>query len=134
MKAISEMNIPDDMRYTEDHEWAKEAGDVIRIGISDYAQDQLGDIVFVELPEVGSIFKKGEEFGTVESVKAASELFMPVGGEVTAINENLAEQPELVNKDPYGGGWMIDIKPGDADELASLMDKAAYLDMLGEEE
>ncbi len=130
MKAISEMNIPDDMRYTEDHEWAKETGDIIRVGISDYAQDQLGDIVFVELPEVGSTFEKGEEFGTVESVKAASELFMPVGGEVTAINEDLADKPELVNQDPYDGGWMIDIKPGDAKELTRLMDKNAYLEML----
>ena len=94
MKAISELNLPEDVRYTDDHEWAKKNGDVVRMGISDYAQDQLGDIVFVELPEVGSSFDKGEEFGTVESVKAVSELYMPMGGEVTAVNEALADAPE----------------------------------------
>jgi glycine cleavage system H protein len=87
MKAISELNLPEDVRYTDDHEWAKNNGGTIRIGISDYAQDQLGDIVFVELPEVGSTFEKGDEFGTVESVKAVSELYMPIGGEVTAVND-----------------------------------------------
>jgi glycine cleavage system H protein len=130
MKAISELNLPDDVRYTDDHEWAKENGDVVRIGISDYAQDQLGDIVFVELPEVGSTFGKGDEFGTVESVKAVSELYMPIGGEVTAINETLADQPELVNSDPYDGGWMLEVKASDPAELAALKSKADYLEML----
>ena len=130
MKAINELNLPEDVKYTDDHEWAKADGEIIRIGISDYAQDQLGDIVFVELPEVGSTFEKGEEFGTVESVKAVSELYMPIGGEVTAINEALADEPERVNSDPYGGGWMIDIKASDPAELDALKSKADYLEML----
>jgi glycine cleavage system H protein len=130
MKATSELNLPEDVRYTDDHEWAKKNGDVVRMGISDYAQDQLGDIVFVELPEVGSSFDKGEEFGTVESVKAVSELYMPIGGEVTAINEALADEPELVNSDPYNGGWMIEIKASDPAELEAMKSKADYLEML----
>ncbi len=128
MKAISELNLPEDVRYTDDHEWAKKNGDVVRMGVSDYAQDQLGDIVFVELPEVGSSFDKGDEFGTVESVKAVSELYMPIGGEVTAINEALADEPELVNSDPYNGGWMI--KASDPAELEAMKSKADYLEML----
>lgn len=130
MKAISELKLPDDVKYTDDHEWAKSEGGGVRIGISDYAQDQLGDIVFVELPEVGSTFAKGEEFGTVESVKAVSELYMPIGGEVTAINDTLADEPERVNNDPYAKGWMIEVKAGDATELEALKSKAEYLEML----
>jgi glycine cleavage system H protein len=130
MKEISELNLPEDVRYADDHEWAKKSGDTVRIGISDYAQDQLGDIVFVELPEVGSTFNKGDEFGTVESVKAVSELYMPIGGEVTAINETLTDEPELVNTDPYGGGWMIEVKAGDPAEMDSLKSKTDYLQML----
>ena len=130
MKAINELNLPEDVRYTDDHEWAKKNGDVVRIGISDYAQDQLGDIVFVELPEVGSTFDKGEEFGTVESVKAVSELYMPMAGEITAINEALADAPETVNSDPYEGGWMIEIKASDPAELDAMKSKADYLEML----
>ena len=130
MKAISELNLPEDVRYTDDHEWVKKNGDVVRMGISDYAQDQLGDIVFVELPDVGSTFDKGEEFGTVESVKAVSELYMPMGGEVTAINEALADAPETVNSDPYDGGWMIEIKASDPAELEAMKSKADYLEML----
>jgi glycine cleavage system H protein len=130
MKAISELNLPEDVRYTDDHEWAKNNGGTIRIGISDYAQDQLGDIVFVELPEVGSTFEKGDEFGTVESVKAVSELYMPMGGEVTAVNDTLADEPERVNNDPYDGGWMMDIKASDPAELDALKTKADYLEML----
>ena len=130
MKTIDELNLPEDIRYTDDHEWAKQNGDTVRIGISDYAQDQLGDIVFVELPEVGDSFDKGEEFGTVESVKAVSELYMPMGGEITAINDTLADEPELVNSDPYNGGWMIELKANDAAELEALKSKADYLEML----
>ncbi|MGA6927618.1 MAG: glycine cleavage system protein GcvH [Desulfosarcina sp.] len=130
MKAISELKLPEDLNYTDDHEWAKKTGDVVRIGISDYAQDQLGDIVFVELPEVGSTFDKGEEFGTVESVKAVSELYMPIGGEVTAVNEALADAPETVNSDPYEGGWMIEVKASDSAELDALKPHADYLEML----
>jgi glycine cleavage system H protein len=130
MKEINELHFPDDVRYTEDHEWARQEGDLVKVGVSDYAQDQLGDIVFVELPEVGASFGKGDEFGTVESVKAVSELYMPVGGEITAVNVDLEERPELVNKDPYAGGWMIELRPGNSGETDSLMDRDVYLDML----
>lgn len=130
MKEISELAFPDDLRFTEDHEWAKQDGDTVKIGISDYAQDQLGDIVFVELPTVGDTFDKGGEFGTVESVKAVSELYMPMGGEIVAISEALEDTPESVNNAPYTDGWMIEIKPANPDEYNALMDKAAYLDML----
>jgi glycine cleavage system H protein len=130
MKEIDELVFPDDLRYAKDHEWARPEGDVIRCGISDYAQNQLGDIVFVELPEVGGTFSKGDSFGTVESVKAVVELYMPVGGEVVAVNEALAASPGLVNEQPYGEGWMIRIKPADPGELDLLLSKAAYLEML----
>ncbi len=130
MKEIDELNLPDDLKYAEDHEWAKSDGGKIKIGINDYAQDQLGDIVFVELPQVGDSFAKGEEFGTVESVKAVSELFMPIGGEIVAINENLEDTPESVNNSPYDEGWMVEISPSDASELDSMMDKASYIKML----
>ena len=130
MKAISELNLPEDVNYTDDHEWVKAEGDVYRIGISDYAQDQLGDIVFVELPEIGETFEIGDEFGTVESVKAVSELYMPISGEVTQMNEALADEPERVNKDPYGGGWMLEIKAADPGQMDSLKSKAEYIEML----
>ena len=130
MKELSELNLPEDVKYAEDHEWVKLSGDTAKIGISDYAQDQLGDIVFVELPEVGDSFAKGDEFGTLESVKAVSELYMPVGGEVTAINEALEDAPELVNNAPYGDGWMIEIKVADPSEADALMDKGAYIEAL----
>ncbi|NVM25232.1 MAG: glycine cleavage system protein GcvH [Desulfobacterales bacterium] len=131
MKSIDELNLPEDCRYTQDHEWARPEGDKVRVGISDYAQDQLDDIVFVELPQVGDTFEKGQEFGTVESVKAVSELYMPVGGEVIAINPALEDSPQLVNKSPYGEGWMIDVKPADPTEMDALLNKQAYLEMLG---
>ena len=130
MKEINQLNLPDNLHYAEDHEWAKQDGDNIRVGIDDYAQDQLGDIVFVELPQVGDKLAKGDVFGTVESVKAVSELFMPIGGEIIAINKNLEESPELVNTSPYDDGWMIDVKPTDTAELESMMTKDAYLEML----
>lgn len=130
MKEIDELNLPDDLRYAKDHEWTRLEDDKVKIGIDDYAQDQLGDIVFVELPEVGATFSKGEEFGTVESVKAVSELFMPIGGEILAINTALEETPEHVNNSPYDEGWMIEIKPSDVAEMDALMDKEAYIKML----
>ena len=130
MKEISELKLPDDMRYTEDHEWTRPEGDKVRSGISDYAQDQLGDIVFVELPQVGDSLKKGEEFGTVESVKAVAELYMPIGGEVLAVNSALDDSPEMINKDPYQDRWMIEVKADDPTELDVLMTKDAYLEML----
>jgi glycine cleavage system H protein len=130
MKEISQLNLPENVRFTEDHEWSRKEGGVIRVGIDDYAQDQLGDVVFVELPQIGDTFAKGDVFGSVESVKAVSELFMPVGGEISAINKNLEESPELVNTSPYEEGWMIDVKPDDPGELDALMTNDAYLEML----
>ena len=130
MKELSELNLPEDVRYTKDHEWARRKGDTFQIGITDFAQDQLGDIVFVELPEPGDIFQSGDEFGTVESVKAVSELFMPLGGEVKTINEVLEDSPELVNNAPYTEGWMLELAATDPSEFDQLMDRAAYLEML----
>jgi len=130
MKELSEVNLPEDVRYTKDHEWARKKGETFQIGVSDFAQDQLGDIVFVELPEVGDRFESGDEFGTVESVKAVSELFMPLGGEVVTINEALEDAPELVNTAPYTEGWMLEIKASDPAEYDKMMDRDAYLDML----
>jgi glycine cleavage system H protein len=130
MKEISELNLPDDLRYAEDHEWARSEGGNIRVGIDDYAQDQLGDIVYVDLPQVGDTFSKGEEFGSVESVKAVSELYLPVGGEVIEINTKLEDSPELVNGSPYDDGWMVLVKPDNSAELDALMNKDAYLEML----
>ncbi len=130
MKEIDGLNLPDDVRYAEDHEWIRSEGDKVRIGISDYAQDQLGDIVFVELPQSGDTFEKGEEFGTVESVKAVSELYMPIGGEIISVNTALEESPDLVNQSPYNDGWMIEVKPSDSAELEALITLDAYLEML----
>ena len=130
MKELNELNFPDDVRYAESHEWARIDGDKVIVGISDYAQDQLGDIVFVELPEVGDTFNKGEEFGTVESVKAVSELYMPVAGEIIAINSSLEDAPEKVNNSPYGDGWMIEVKADNSSEIDGLMDNNAYLGTL----
>jgi len=130
MKEISELNFPEELRYAEDHEWAKAQSGNVVVGISDYAQDQLGDVVFVELPQVGDTFAKGDEFGTVESVKAVSELYMPVGGEIVAVNTALEDSPELVNNEPYSGGWMIEVKVQDVAELDALMKRDAYLEML----
>ncbi len=130
MKELNELSFPDDVRYAESHEWARSEGDRVKVGITDYAQDQLGDIVFVELPEVGETFDKGEEFGTVESVKAVSELYLPVAGEVVAVNSSLEESPEKVNNTPYGDGWMIEVKADNPSELDGLMSKEAYLETL----
>jgi len=130
MKEITELNFPEDVRYSESHEWVKAEGEIAKLGITDYAQDQLGDIVFVELPDVGESFEKGAEFGTVESVKAVSELYMPVSGEIVAINDALEDAPELVNNKPFADGWMIEVKLDDSSELDALMDKNAYLSIL----
>ena len=130
MKELNELNFPAEVRYAESHEWARSEADRVKIGISDYAQDQLGDIVFVELPEVGDTLGKGEEFGTVESVKAVSELYMPLAGEIVAVNSSLEDAPEKVNNTPYGDGWMIEIKAENPSELDALMDNDAYLGTL----
>jgi glycine cleavage system H protein len=120
------MNIPSDLKYTKNDEWVRVEGGAATAGLTDYAQTQLSDIVFVELPSVGATFKQGESFASVESVKAASDVYLPVGGEITAVNDTLADSPELVNQDPYGKAWMVKFKVADASELDSLMDAAAY--------
>lgn len=130
MKALEDLNFPEDVKYTKDHEWTKLANGTVTIGLSDYAQDQLGEIVFVELPQKGDIFAQGDEFGSVESVKAVSEIYIPLSGEVLEINEALEDAPELINQECYQGGWIIRLKPEDPSQLDELMDKAAYLDML----
>ena len=130
MKEISELKLPEDLRYSTDHEWARMEGENVRVGISDYAQDQLGEIVFVEVPEIGAVFKMGEVFGTLESVKAVAEMMIPIGGEVVAVNTELENAPELVNHEPYDGGWIVELKPEDVSEMDRLMNQKAYLDML----
>jgi glycine cleavage system H protein len=130
MKEIHELVLPGDVLYAQSHEWARVEGQKARIGISDYAQSQLGDIVFVELPAVGDPVTKGKEFGTVESVKAVAELYSPVGGEVVSVNEALLDEPELLNKEPYEKGWMMEVEMTDAKEAESLMGKEAYLEVL----
>ncbi|MCF8145077.1 MAG: glycine cleavage system protein GcvH [Deltaproteobacteria bacterium] len=130
MKEISELNLPDDLRYAQDHEWARIEGDTVRVGLDDYAQDQLGDIVFVELPQVGAAFKKGAEFSTVESVKAVVECYLPVSGKITAVNKALEDAPELVNQSPYGDGWFVEVSPDDISEWDTLMTAEACLEKL----
>ncbi|MBZ0252589.1 MAG: glycine cleavage system protein GcvH [Candidatus Methylomirabilis sp.] len=122
------------MKYTKEHEWAKREGDTVLIGITDYAQEELGDIVFVELPEVGEEVSKDESFGSVESVKTVSDLYAPVSGKIVEVNADLAEGPETINSDPYGDGWLIKVKMSDPKELDELMDSAAYQEYVAEEE
>ncbi len=119
-----------DLRYSKEHEWVRVEGDVAVVGISDYAQAQLGDVVFVELPEVGKLLAKDGEAAVVESVKAASEVYAPLSGEVVEVNEALVDEPELVNGAPTGEGWFFKIRLGDASELDGLMDEAAYLEFI----
>ena len=130
MKELNDLNLPEDLKYTKDHEWVKVENDIVTIGINDYAQDQLGEIVFVELPEVGDTFTKDDEFGSVESVKAVSELYIPISGEIAEINEALEDAPELVNESCYDKGWIIKVKPDDMADLDTLIDKAKYFELL----
>ena len=130
MKKIDELHIPDDRLYSDDHEWVVTEGDIIRIGISDFAQDQLGDIVFVELPKIGAQIGRNKEFGVVESVKSVSDLFLPVGGEVAAVNTDLDKSPNLINDSPYDKGWIIEVKPDSSEELNELMAADKYRGML----
>ena len=125
------MNIPGELEYTKTHEWVKRDGDVATVGITDHAQDELGDVVFIELPEEGATFEAGDSFGTIESVKAVSDLYVPVGGEVVEVNETLNDSPERVNEDPYGGGWMIRLRISGEGELLSADE---YERLLEEEE
>jgi glycine cleavage system H protein len=125
-------NVPGDLQYTEEHEYVRKSKDgTVEIGITDYAQGELGDVVYIELPKVGATFGKHDVFGTIEAVKAVSELFAPVGGEVVAINERLDKEPALVNTDPYGAGWMIRVKPSNASEIDGLLKAEAYSKHIG---
>jgi glycine cleavage system H protein len=128
------LEIPRDLRYARTHEWAKLEGELVRVGITDFAQGQLGDIVFLELPEIGRTVAQGEGFGVVESVKAVDDLNAPVGGAVAEVNEELGDRPELVNEDPYGKGWMVAIRADDPTEMDALMDGPAYEKQCQEEE
>ena len=121
-------NIPDDLHYSKDHEWVRVEGNVAVVGITDYAQDSLGDVVYVELPKAGDEFAANESFGSVESVKAVSEVFCPVSGEVVGINDTLNDAPEKVNQDPYGEGWMIRVAMSKASEVDSMLTAAEYED------
>jgi glycine cleavage system H protein len=123
---LADYEIPDDLSFTNEDEWARREGNNVVVGVTDYAQQQLGDIVYVELPSVGSVLSRGDPFGVIESVKAVSDLYAPVSGEVVDVNTELAEHPEAVNEDCYGDGWMIAIAITSEDEFDSLMDAAGY--------
>jgi glycine cleavage system H protein len=118
--------VPDDLKYTAEHEWARISGSTVRIGITDFAQESLGDVVYVSLPDVGTMITKGEPFGEVESTKSVSELFGPVDGTVTARNDTLDGQPEVINSDPYGAGWIIEVEVADTAQLDALLDAGTY--------
>ena len=128
------MDFPDDLRYTREHEWARRKGRNVVVGITEYAQDQLGDVVYLELPDVGDAVKRGESFGVVESTKAVSELFAPLSGKVVEVNDPLSDAPEAINEDPYEEGWMIVIEPADPKDLEALMDAKAYKAFVEEQE
>lgn len=119
-------NVPDELRYTAEHEWVRTEGDLVVVGITDHAQASLGDVVFLDLPDAGKALAAGKAFGVVESVKAASDLFAPLDGEVVEVNSALVSTPDVVNKDPYGGAWMIKMKPKEAGAAATLLDAAGY--------
>ena len=124
------MDIPDNLRYSSEHEWLAANGKSAKVGITGYAAEQIGDVVFVELPKIGSMVAAGTSFGVIEAVKSVSELFAPVSGKVTAINERVAKEPELVTAAPYGDGWLIEIEMSDAGETAALKDAAGYRDLI----
>lgn len=125
------MNFPENLKYTKDHEWIKTEGNIATVGVTDFAQRELGDIVFVEIETVGETLNKEEVFGTVEAVKTVSDLFMPISGEITEFNSKLESNPDAVNKDPYGEGWMIKIKIGSANEVNELLSAAEYKKLIG---
>jgi glycine cleavage system H protein len=122
------LSVPEELQYTKSHEWVRTEGDTATIGITDHAQDELGDIVFVELPETGATFDAGDSFGTVESVKAVSDLYTPVGGEVVEVNEALSDSPEKINEDPYGEGWIVKIQVSGEADLLSASDYEQFLE------
>jgi len=121
------MNIPEDLRYSKEHEWARQEGEFVWVGISDYAQSELGDVVYIDLPAVGDHFKQNDIFGSIEAVKAASDLYCPVAGEIVEVNNDITDSPETINKDPYNDGWMIKLKIDDLEEFNNLMDASEYL-------
>ncbi|MBX0294752.1 glycine cleavage system protein GcvH [Haloarcula nitratireducens] len=123
-------DVPEDRRYLESHEWVRPDDGTARVGITDFAQDELGDVVFVELPDEGEEVTAGEEFGVVESIKAVSDIYAPVSGTVTAVNERLFDEPELVNEDPFGDGWMLEVELTDEDELEDLLSSDEYADQI----
>jgi len=125
--------IPEDLKYTIEHEWVREEGENIVVGITDYAQDALGELVYIELPSEGDEISKGDTFGAVESTKSVSDLFAPLSGEVVEVNEALLDSPELINQDPYGEGWLIKVKPFEADELSGCIDFEEYTDIVEQE-
>jgi len=127
------MSVKDDLYYSEDHEWIREEEDYLLIGITDFAQEELGDIVFVELPEVDEEFDKDDSFGVLESVKAVSDTFIPISGRVIEVNEDLIDNPELINNDPYGDGWLIKVEPADDSELDELLSAEEYAEFIEEE-
>jgi len=127
------MSLPKELRYSEEHEWVKVEGEKVRVGITDFAQHELGDIVFVELPEVGAEVSADEPFGSVESVKTVSELYAPVSGKVVEVNEDLSDNPEFVNESPYEKAWMIVIEPSDVSEVDNLMNAEQYAEMIKED-
>jgi glycine cleavage system H protein len=126
------MNIPADLRYSKDHEWARIEDDTAVIGITDFAQGELGDIIFVEFPDNGRSFARGDTFGTVEAVKTVADLYMPLGGEILEINSALDDAPEAVNNDPYGAGWLVKIRLADAGQTSELLDAKAYQEIIGQ--
>ncbi|HPI87228.1 MAG TPA: glycine cleavage system protein GcvH, partial [Bacteroidales bacterium] len=125
------MNIPGNLKYTKDHEWMKPEGDIAVVGITDFAQNELGDIVFIEVETIGESLDKEETFGTIEAVKTVSDMFMPVAGEILEFNQALVDKPDLVNKDPYGEGWIVKIKMADAGQAAELLDAGQYGELVG---
>jgi glycine cleavage system H protein len=123
-------NIPADLKYTKDHEWARQQGSVVVVGVTAHAQEALGDVVYVELPKVGSTITEGKQFGVIESTKAVSELFAPISGKVVKVNDALTDKPDTVNADPYGAGWIIEVEPSDPKQLGTLLDAQSYGDLL----
>lgn len=120
------MNVPDELRYSKDHEWARVEGSRVRVGITDYAQDSLGDVVYVQIPTVGRVVATGESFSEVESTKSVSDIYAPIAGTIVEVNQELADAPQRVNEDPYGAGWLCVIEPADPSELDGLLDAAGY--------
>jgi glycine cleavage system H protein len=123
-------DIPKDLKYTKDHEWARQSGNLVMVGVTAHAQEALGDVVYVELPKVGSTITAGKQFGVIESTKAVSELFAPLSGKVVRVNDVLTDKPDTVNADPYGAGWIVEIEPSDPKQLAELLDATAYGELL----